>query len=69
MSADNRAGQSAQALGDGASWVIVSRETGAPLLETFNRETAHKAMKAAGVRVVAIRHWLAEVNRAAKTMC
>lgn len=45
------------------SWVIVHRETGEAVMETFNRSTAEKVNQSA-FEVVTALQWLDRVNKA-----
>ena len=47
------------------SWVIVCRESGSPVLETFNRATA-AAINTVKYEVLTALQWLARLNRKAK---
>ncbi len=48
-----------------ASWVIVSKETGKAIFETFNRKLADK-VNTEKYRVVPVLEWLQEFNRKVK---
>ena len=53
-------------LDDGSgSWIIVSRETGGAVFETFN-ETVANAVNLDKYRVLTAYEWLAEFNRRVK---
>lgn len=45
-----------------ASWVVVSRATGEPVLETFNRKVA-AAINLDRYQVIPVLEWLAGFNR------
>lgn len=45
-----------------ASWVIVSLETGKPVMETFSLKTARR-VNTEKYRVVPILEWLVDLNR------
>lgn len=47
------------------SWVVISRATGRPVLETFERRTAERINQAA-YEVVTAAQWLARFNRQIK---
>lgn len=48
-----------------ASWVIVSKATGKPVMETFKRSTMER-VNTERYRVVPIMEWLQEFNRSVK---
>jgi hypothetical protein len=55
-----------QSLRTPASWVIVDRSSGRPVLETFSKAIAAKVNRAS-YEVLSILEWLQRVNVAAKT--
>jgi len=44
------------------SWVIVNENTGKAVSETFKKETANKAGKICGYKVIPIMEWLCSLN-------
>jgi hypothetical protein len=44
------------------SWVIVNKNTGMVVFETFKKETAEKCRDIDGYRVVPIMEWLCSLN-------